>query len=105
MASKTITTLVDDLDGSKAEETLAFALDGASYEIDLSKEHAEALREALDPYIASAREAKRRAAGKTTFDGVDSQAVRAWARSNGVTVSARGRIPASVVARFRAAGN
>jgi len=105
MARQTITTLVDDLDGSEGDETVTFALDGASYEIDLSKEHADALREALDRYIASAREAKRRVASKATFDGVDAQAVRAWAGSHGLAVSRRGRIPASVIEKYRQAGN
>ena len=47
--------LVDDLDGSPADETVNFALDGRNYEIDLSKEHAAELREFLKPYMKKGR--------------------------------------------------
>ena len=55
MATQTIVTLVDDLDGSEATESVSFALDGASYEIDLSDTNADKLRDALAGYVASAR--------------------------------------------------
>lgn len=41
MAQKVLVSLVDDLDGSEAEETVEFGLDGVSYQIDLSGENAE----------------------------------------------------------------
>ena len=44
MAQKVMVTLVDDLDGSEAGETVEFGLDGAFYEIDLSEGNAERLR-------------------------------------------------------------
>lgn len=47
--------LIDDLDGKPAAETLAFGLDGVTYEIDLSEKNSKALRKALDLYVASAR--------------------------------------------------
>jgi hypothetical protein len=37
MAQKVIVTLEDDLDGGPADETVRFRVDGAAYEIDLSK--------------------------------------------------------------------
>ena len=37
-----ITELVDDIDGSKAEETVRFAIDGVEYEVDLSEKREEA---------------------------------------------------------------
>src|SRR5690349_1951295 len=55
MATQTTVTLVDDLDGSEAVESVAFALDGVSYEIDLSEDNAEKLRDALAGYVAGAR--------------------------------------------------
>ena len=55
MAIITTTTLVDDLDGTEAADTVAFALDGVAYEIDLNEENAEKLREALAGYVAGAR--------------------------------------------------
>jgi Lsr2 len=36
MARKVVVSLVDDLDGGTADETVGFGLDGKSYEIDFS---------------------------------------------------------------------
>lgn len=51
--------LTDDLDGSKIPtgkgETVHFALDGTSYEIDLRTRHAAVLRAALRPYVDAGR--------------------------------------------------
>ena len=55
MASRTTGTLVDDLDGNTAEETVPFGVDGATYEIDLSMDHAAELRAALERYVAAGR--------------------------------------------------
>ena len=55
MAQKTQVILVDDVDGSEANQTVTFALDGVSYEIDLNDEHAAALRESLEEWIGKAR--------------------------------------------------
>ncbi len=51
MAQKIQTLFIDDLDGSEAEGTVRFGLDGAEYEIDLNAEHAQALRDALTRYV------------------------------------------------------
>ncbi|MCW2596858.1 MAG: putative lysyl tRNA synthetase-like protein, partial [Jatrophihabitans sp.] len=101
MAKKveTIVTLTDDLDGSKADRTLAFGYDGASYEIDLSKKNATALAKALAPYLAAARKVParaRRANGggrASTGRRTDLGTVRQWARRNGHDIADRGRIP------------
>ena len=118
MAQKTLVQLVDDLDGSEAEETVPFGLDGTSYEIDLSGEHANALREALAPYIVAARKAGgsggngRRGGGRRGSGGSSSpagsgrqrtQAIREWAREQGMEVNDRGRIPSKVVQAYEAA--
>jgi Lsr2 len=56
MAQKVQTLFIDDLDGSEAEGTVRFGLDGADYEIDLNREHADALRDVLiKKYIPHAR--------------------------------------------------
>lgn len=110
MARKVEVTLVDDIDGGGADETVAFALDGKAYEIDLSKKNAGALRRALKRYTDSARRAgraaspgrrSRSAAGRT--DRERTADIREWARANGREVSDRGRIPASVVDAYDAA--
>lgn len=122
MATMTTVTLVDDLDGSEASESVSFALDGASYEIDLSDGNAEKLRDALAGYVASARrvDGSRRGPGRpkattapkaakaprgarTAPDREQTAAIREWARSNGHEVSERGRLSATVLAAFEAA--
>ena len=57
MATQTTVTLVDDLDGSEADEQIEFAVGGKSYEIDLSAVNSKRLREALAPFVAAARRA------------------------------------------------
>lgn len=108
-----MTTLVDDIDGGKAEETVSFAVDGIHYEIDLGKKNAAKLRDLLQDYAGYGRSVRsngaRRGGGprkpSATFHEVDTKAVRAWAASHGIQVSARGRISADVLEQYRAAGN
>jgi hypothetical protein len=111
VAQKVTVSLIDDLDGDKADETVEFGLDGKSYEIDLSSENASRLRDALAEFVAAARRpgGRRRsgggggtaaAAGSTRRASVDreqNQAIRDWARKRGMKVSDRGRIPADVL--------
>jgi hypothetical protein len=108
VAQKIQVLLIDDLDGSAADGTVRFGLDGTEYEIDLTAEHAQALRDALSRYVQAARRAgggARRPArgGRRAAGGVDSTEVRVWAKAQGIEVKDRGRVPAELVARFRAA--
>ncbi|CUR54449.1 Histone-like DNA-binding regulator lsr2 [metagenome] len=106
MAQKVHIVLVDDIDGSDADETVAFGVDGASYEIDLSSEHAAALRDALATYVGHARKVGgRRAARKasSTGGGVSAAEIREWARANGHDVPERGRVSGDVRAAYEAA--
>lgn len=110
MAQQTTVTLTDDLDGTKAAETVRFGLDGRSYEIDLNKRNAAALRKVLAEFTAAARKVRgAKAASKSAPPPVaariDAKAVREWAAANGITVSARGRIPADVLAQYGEAAN
>jgi Lsr2 len=111
MATKTSVVLIDDLDGeTPAGTTVSFGLDGRSYEIDLSDNNAAEFRDALSKYVSAGRKSgspsKARAAVRhTTTDSIDPAAVRAWAKSQGIEVSPRGRIRSDVVEQFRAAGN
>ena len=109
MASRVQIVLVDDIDGGDADVSIEFGLDGVDYEIDLSDENAAALRTALAPYIQAARRSpggrgsrRRRSAAAGAKDSRSAQ-IRSWARSNGIEVNARGRIPAELVARYEAA--
>ena len=109
MAQKVQTLFVDDIDGSAAEGTIRFGLDGTDYEIDLNTEHAQALRDALAPYIGAARRAsgpsRRPARGgrKASANGVNTTEVREWAKAQGMDVKDRGRVPAELVVKFKAA--
>ena len=67
MASKAIVEVIDDLDGSKAEETVRFAIDGTEYEVDLSGAHSKKLRDALKPFVEAGRKVGRtRSIGRRT---------------------------------------
>lgn len=114
MAQKVTVTLVDDLDGGTAEETVEFSIDGVTYEIDLSNDNAVKLRDALAGYVAHARRAggrrrasaaapKRSGGGRASVDREQNAAMREWARKNGYKVSDRGRIPAEVVEAYHKA--
>jgi hypothetical protein len=106
MAQKITVELQDDLDGGPADETVRFGVDGAEYEIDPSKKNAAALRRGLAPFIEHSRKAgrgQRRWGGRTASSRDRSGSIRAWAHAQGITVSARGRIPASVVEQYQAA--
>lgn len=108
MARKVIVTLVDDFDGkSQAEETVSFALDGVSYEMDLSAANAGELRGLFEQWTPYARKVGRAPRGKaqsrSASDREQTQAIRDWARKNGIEVSTRGRIAAEVVEAYKEA--
>jgi hypothetical protein len=106
MATKISVTLEDDLEGGPADQTVRFAIDGTHYEIDLNNRNATAFRRQLDPYIEHARRAgrgPRRGPGRTAASRARSGDIRAWAKEQGITVSERGRIPASVAEQYEAA--
>jgi hypothetical protein len=106
MAQKVTVTLEDDLDGGPANETLQFSVGGTNYEIDLNKKNARAFRKQIGPFIEHARKAgrgQRRQPGRTQSSRRRSSDVRAWAKDQGIAVSERGRIPASVVEQYETA--
>jgi hypothetical protein len=107
MVSRTTVELLDDVDGKPAAETVTFGVDGREFEIDLTEKNAKALRKAFQPWASSARRVggrKIRGAGAVAAE-VDTKAVRAWAISNGIEISARGRISGDVLDQYLAAGN
>ena len=105
MAQKMTVELEDDLDGGPADETVRFGVDGSEYEIDLGKKNAAAFRRKLAPFIEHARKRGRaqRRRGRTTASRDRSGSIRAWAKDQGIAVSARGRIPANVAEQYEAA--
>lgn len=114
MATKHITQLTDDIDGTVLEQDegkqITFSVEGRAYEIDLSDKNADKFYKALTPYVDAARSVKT---GASTRGGqsvraksdLDLGAIRKWARANGHTVSDRGRVPATVVEAYKAATN
>lgn len=115
MAKQTIINLVDDLDGTKAEDTVSFALDGVLYSIDLSLKNAKRLREFLSEYadagervgrVGSPAQLTRAKQPQSVVQRRDESAsVRRWAADNGFEVSERGRIPVSVIEAYTEAHN
>lgn len=118
MAQKVQVLLEDDLDGSEADESVKFGLDGVSYEIDLSSKNAKKLREALADYVEVARRTggrRERGRGVSTRSSgrggggggakskADTAEIRAWAKEQGYDVSDRGRIPGDVVDAYHKA--
>ena len=106
MAQKMTVALEDDLDGGPADETVRFGLGGTGYGIDLSKKNATAFRRKIAPFVEHARKAgrgQRRRPGRTASSRERSADIRAWAKDQGITVSDRGRIPASVAEQYEAA--
>jgi len=112
MAQKTIVTLVDDLTGEEAENisTVEFALDGVTYELDLTDENRTKLHDALSQYANAARMigGRRRSSPRpdraikstsrtTGYNRETLRSIREWAKKNGHNVSDRGRLPAEVL--------
>lgn len=109
MAKQTTVTLIDDIDGSEADEQVEFAIDGKSYEIDLSSANGSRLRDALAPFVSAARRsAGRRSSGassstsaaRPSTDREQNQAIREWAVQQGMKISERGRIPSNVLEAY-----
>lgn len=114
MAQKTTIVLTSDLtDEEMAEgegQTVEFGLDGVTYETDLFNDQADELRRALAPYIENARRvggrkqqakpARTHGTGAASVDREQNQAIREWARKQGMEVSERGRIPGKVAEAY-----
>jgi len=106
VAQRVHIVLEDDLDGSQADETVTFGLDGVTYDMDLSADNASALRDALAAYVAAARRTAGRSASRRSSSrgkpasGPTPAEVRDWARTEGFEVSERGRVPADVRAAY-----
>lgn len=114
MAQKSLTLFIDDIDGSEAEGTVRFGLDGTAYEIDLNTKHDEELRGVIGQYLPYARKLTAHVVRQSPGSGhrpatrvrsrandVDLTACRTWARENGYSIKDRGRIPAGIIEKYR----
>ncbi|GAA4399599.1 histone-like nucleoid-structuring protein Lsr2 [Tsukamurella soli] len=105
MAKSLEVVLRDDLDGSIATQTVRFALDDTTYEIDLNAENAAELRRDLARWIKVARvegapKPRREKNRNPKALGVPFAEVRQWARENGIEVSDTGRISVRVLKAY-----
>ena len=109
MAQKVQTLFIDDIDGSAANGTVLFGLNGTEYEVDLNAEHAQQLRDAPAAYVRAARRVsdssrlpargRRRGSASTP----NTTEAREWAKAQGIEVKDRGRVPAELMVKFKAA--
>jgi hypothetical protein len=105
MAARTVIELIDDLDGSKATETLRFDLDGTEYEIDLAGENADELRGLVARFVDAGRKTggtKHTPPVHRLAPAADTKAVHARAAENGLEVNSCGRIREDVVQGYLA---
>jgi hypothetical protein len=112
VAQRVQTILVDDLDGTELGndgQTIRFGWLGAEYTIDLSQANVDKFAAAITPYVNAGKRIGGRKTRNSAFSNdngnVDTRAVRKWAESNGIELSSRGRVPAAVIEKFKAAGN
>jgi hypothetical protein len=112
MAQRVQVEMIDDLNGEIAQETVRFGIDGTHYEIDLTTENAQNLREALSGYVDKARKTStRRGQGGQKASSAtsgrakreDAQQIRQWAQDNGYNPSSRGRITQSIIDAYNEA--
>jgi hypothetical protein len=113
VARQVIETLIDDIDGKAADETVKFGLDGVDYSIDLSGRNAAKLRSLLSAYQEAGTRLGRSGASAPAWRGAvggrraggrdENKAIREWAAKQGKELSDRGRIPAAVVEEYHAA--
>ncbi|THV33580.1 histone-like nucleoid-structuring protein Lsr2 [Glycomyces buryatensis] len=115
MAKRTEVILIDDIDGSPAETTVKFGVDGQLYEIDLSGANNDELRRGLAKFILNGtrlgkvQAAKNRGPVPTGIRqpaGINrgrNIAIRNWCKQQGIEVNSLGRIPQAVIAKFDAA--
>ncbi len=109
MAKRVITQLISDLSGDEIAEgkgeTIDFSYRGVSYTIDLAQKEATAFDKAVAMYLEHATRVggRRRSTSAGSGSDYDPKTVRAWAKESGIKVPDRGRIPADVVEKFKAA--
>ncbi|MBT2510959.1 Lsr2 family protein [Streptomyces sp. ISL-98] len=108
MVQRTVTIYTDDLTGAEGEgiATHAFSLDGIKYEVDLGPDNYQKLLDALGPFMGAGRKVgggARRTAKRGQSGGPDAAKIREWAKTQGIEVSSRGRIPADLLERYQAA--
>lgn len=108
MAQKVSIQLVSDMSGGEADETVTFALDGTTYELDLTSKESDKFKGLFQDYIAVARKVSggrgKKGSGSSGKSGRSDLAdVRAWAKEQGMDVSERGRVRQEVLDAYDSA--
>jgi hypothetical protein len=113
VARQVIETLIDDINGKAADETVRFGIDGVDYSIDLSGRNASKLRSLLSTYqdagtrlgrsAGSGQRRRETVGGRSAGGRAENKAIREWAAKHGKDLLERGRIPAAIVQEYRAA--
>lgn len=110
MSKQVTIDLVDDIDGSEAEVTVSFRVEGKDYEIDLSATNAQKFHDVLSIYIKAGRKVSRPTRWREgkSYDNLTDQAatpssIRVWAKRNGYSMNSRGRIPARILEAYERA--
>lgn len=106
MVQRVVTTLIDDLTGSEGEDiaTHTFSLDGVGYEVDLNPDSHQQLLDALAPFLKVGRKtggsSSRRRGDSKPANSLNPIKVREWAKSQGIAVNARGRVPGDIRKKY-----
>ncbi|WP_329138646.1 Lsr2 family protein [Streptomyces sp. NBC_01476] len=116
MAQKVVTLYTDDLTGEESTEiaTYTILVNGAGVELDLTPDSHDKLMEALGPFLqadgarrvrstGTGRPRAARGSDRGAAQDRDTAAIRAWAKSNGLEVNDRGRVPAPVIDAYEKA--
>lgn len=105
MAEVVEVSIVDDIDGGQADESIHWSIDGQALVIDLSKRNATAFRKAVQKYKdASRRDSapRKRGGSRSPVAAGEYSAARAWGAENGITVPARGRLSSEFMEAYNA---
>ena len=102
MATRMSVIISDDLDGTGEAETVFFFKQKTAYEIDLGAKNRAKLEKALAPFIEAGRRVSSRSRRPVSrrANAQDNAAIRAWAKSEGLKVSERGRISSDVISQY-----
>jgi hypothetical protein len=88
--------MMDETDGSQADEIVHFGLDGAEFELNLSNAHAEELRRVLEPYIKAGRKTGSMRNGRAATNKDQAEPVVDGARHS-MKVSDSGQVQRQII--------
>ncbi|MFT3663025.1 MAG: Lsr2 family protein [Gordonia sp. (in: high G+C Gram-positive bacteria)] len=111
MALKVVTTHVDDLTGEELtadqRKTVTVGLNGKTWKLDVSEESRKVVMDTIAEWTKDAELITKPASSAPSGTSADRkaqlQAIREWAKKQGMEVSDRGRIPTEVEEAFNAA--